>query len=506
MEMWKWSLAFQCVVNIGVRGSENVRTRVVEADMVPVIATILDNYIKVVDKVRLRSDTENQKASSSKHPRTTSLPRDQASTALSSVFDRSSTTEQRQSRRQGRPPSIEIPQPFSQDFTRQHYHHHHHHHHHRYHHNDSNGTDETTGALTSPPERTTFPRDVHNLRFHDARYQPQNTTIRSIQAPLATAVPTMNVTDGFGFRPVREADLLPSMLPRLQTGLSSQPESPTTPSGPAQPRSGPQAVIRRQRPSLRQQQSGSGESDDANGEDSPMAEDVTATTEVVEPIVGVQNGMELDNVGDGESMLDDVSDSHGLAMTDPSRTQDTETFNITHRLAVDGSLINTATPTNGPLAFSPVQAPNNTNSPVLAPNSYSTFLRDRTTNQGVLTAMPRDEDVLMSLQLLAYVSKYCNLRSYFQNSHLVPKLKIGRELSLLDDPTGLAVDDANEEEDEYLLPDDFNIFPLVEKFTVRHHSKDMQYWACVVMRNRKVGGISTSVRQMPSLSSNQVLQ
>ena len=32
MEMWKWNLAFQCIVNIGVRGSELVRTRVVEAD------------------------------------------------------------------------------------------------------------------------------------------------------------------------------------------------------------------------------------------------------------------------------------------------------------------------------------------------------------------------------------------------------------------------------------------------------------------------------------------
>jgi hypothetical protein len=217
-----------------------------------------------------------------------------------------------------------------------------------------------------------------------------------------------------------------------------------------------------------------------------MAEDVGPTTEVVEPIVGVQNGMELDNVVDGESMLDDVSDSHGLAMADPSRTQDTETFNITHRSAVDGSIVNTTTtPANGTLAFSPAQAPNNTTSPVLVPNPYSTFLRDRTTNQGVLTAMPRDEDVLMSLQLLAYVSKYCNLRSYFQNSHLVPKLKIGRELSLIDDPAGtsLLCEDSNEDDDEYLLPDDFNIFPLVEKFTVRHHSKDMQYWACVVMRN-----------------------
>src|ERR1044072_3904694 len=58
MDMWKWNLAFQCIFNIGVLGSENVRTRVVEADMVPVIATILDNYIKVVEKCRERADAE----------------------------------------------------------------------------------------------------------------------------------------------------------------------------------------------------------------------------------------------------------------------------------------------------------------------------------------------------------------------------------------------------------------------------------------------------------------
>ncbi|CCD55497.1 hypothetical protein BofuT4_P154880.1 [Botrytis cinerea T4] len=62
MDMWKWNLAFQCVVNIGVRGSENVRTRVVEADMVPVIATILDNYIKVVDRCREKAEEAKQKA------------------------------------------------------------------------------------------------------------------------------------------------------------------------------------------------------------------------------------------------------------------------------------------------------------------------------------------------------------------------------------------------------------------------------------------------------------
>lgn len=42
---WKWSLAFQCAVNIGVRGSEAIRTRVVEAGMVPVVLHILESYL-----------------------------------------------------------------------------------------------------------------------------------------------------------------------------------------------------------------------------------------------------------------------------------------------------------------------------------------------------------------------------------------------------------------------------------------------------------------------------
>ncbi len=90
----------------------------------------------------------------------------------------------------------------------------------------------------------------------------------------------------------------------------------------------------------------------------------------------------------------------------------------------------------------------------------------------------------MSLQLLAYVSKYCNLRTYFQQSHLVPKLKIGQNLHAIDDSsTSECFQDDGSDEEEYLLPDDYNIFPLVEKFTVRHHSQDMQHWAGVVMRN-----------------------
>jgi hypothetical protein len=154
------------------------------------------------------------------------------------------------------------------------------------------------------------------------------------------------------------------------------------------------------------------------------------------------------------------------------------------------------TPTGPTMGLSPT--PTNTTPPTMPNNNVPRYVLDRSAPASgqVLAAMPRDEDVLMSLQLLAYVSKYCYLRSYFQYSHLVPKLKIGPELHLLDldeTPLPLGASSSNSsfshaaacdsEEEEYLLPDDFNIFPLVEKFTVRHHSQDMQYWAGVVMRN-----------------------
>lgn len=470
MEMWKWSLAFQCVVNIGVRGSENVRTRVVEADMVPVIATILDNYIKVVDKVRARSDPDSQK-SLSRHKHGSSS-RDVS--GRSAVLDSNRHVEPRHSRRQAPPPTIEIPQPFYHDNQP----------------TDSDAMDVTSPPqvpMTSPPERSTFGHEGPHHLSNEVRYARSSHRLRAMQ-PLATAMPAMDAADGFGLRPVRDTERLPSMLPGLQTGITSQPDSPTTPSGPlhSQSRNTLQINASRQHPVLRQQQSASGESDDGNGEDSAMGDDNLPQNE---PIVGLPNRMEIDEVGERQTtMLNEVSATHDLTVTDPSEEgQEAETFNITHRSTVDGSIINTGnTQTNGGLGLSPTQAPNNPNSPTLAPSPYALYLRDRNTPaaQGVLTTMPRDEDVLMSLQLLAYVSKYCNLRSYFQHSHLVPKLKIDRELHLLDD----TVDPSSpvevvEEEDEYILPNDVNIFPLVEKFTVRHHSKDMQYWACVVMRN-----------------------
>jgi hypothetical protein len=492
MEMWKWNLAFQCVVNIGVRGSENVRTRVVEADMVPVIATILDNYIKVVDKCKEKSGETDSKRhnhrTTSKH--SSSHFRDPSGQApapgsFGNGLNRAAA-DQRLSRRQAPPPSIEIPAPFSQAQSS----------------TDPHAMDMTPTApqfaVTSPPERTTFAPQQHVHRSHHHHHRSQevrqydnllDNALRNVDQsrfaeaiqPLATALPAMDVADGFNLRPVRDIDRLPSMVPGIHSGITSQPESPTTPNPPINSIAATTLGASRRRPSIRHQRSMSGTSDDANADE--LASDESAGPEAVEePLVDIQTGVELPGMDDRDAMLDAVDAPLGLTAQDASETQDAQTFNITHHSANASLLTHNANAGNPPISFPPFQVPVNAG-PVVLGNSYPRRLLDRSTTAGLVAAVPRDEDVLMSLQLLAYVSKYCNLRSYFQNSHLVPKLEIGKELAS-DDEYGAAQSPCHEDVDEeYLVPDDFNIFPLVEKFTVRHHTSDMKYWAGVVMRN-----------------------
>ena len=247
-----------------------------------------------------------------------------------------------------------------------------------------------------------------------------------------------------------------------------------------------------------QRQENSGDSDDGNVEDdAPEAQ--ASNDEIDEPMIDIQTTVDIQGADDTDSMLDAVDMPLGLTAPNPSDEQDAETFNITHRSAVDSSVISvnvTPTPPNAVLPPPPphINVVNVAPSPIPPHNVHARFMLDRSAPPAILAATPRDEDVLMSLQLLAYVSKYCNLRAYFQQSHLVPRLKVGKNLDMLDESTvkdhspmdvidDQGKHDEEEEEEEYLLPDDFNMFPLVEKFTVRHHSHDMQHWAGVVMRN-----------------------
>lgn len=477
MHMWKWNLAFQCVVNIGVRGTEPVRTRVVEADMVPVIATILYDYILVVERDRQKSSTEQQRNPAkikANGPRSARLPRDLAQEQASRgsfLEHQMSNSEARQARRQAPPPSLEFAQNFTDRFNA--------------------GEPSQTAPLpappaptvfTSPPERTTFSRPhlQHQNRSHDGR----NDFLADTHAGPTTGVPSMDNRQPYSVRPVRDIDRLPSMVAPIHSSVTSNPESPTTPSAPPNQRNILSPAGRRiRRPSIRQQPS----TDDVHMEDvNTIMEDTIVEQEA-------RDNRERNTQIDGDltpRAMREEDEPDPLSLTIPGTLPpDQDNVDIAQQTPTAATALESLlTQAEGVNGNSPaVNGVQPTASPVVPLNPYSNFyLRNSTSNSAIIPLMPRDDDVLMGLQLLAYISKYCDLRHYFQATHLVPRLKIDREVEKVygpANPSNPLTEPTEDELEEYLQEDDVNIFPLVEKFTVPHHSKDMQYWACVVMRN-----------------------
>ncbi|KAI9666834.1 MAG: hypothetical protein M1829_005637 [Trizodia sp. TS-e1964] len=567
MNTWKWNLAFQCVVNIGVRGSEPVRARVVQADMVPVIATILDNYLKILEnkmreKAALESRRSGQRHSTSAVPSTRS--RDHRGNSFLNRTDRANShNETRTPQRQPPPPSIDIPiappspqapitashtpntaSPTAAPFTsprertafvnqqpphlhRHHVLHHHHqpappHHHHQpaqphHHHHPTQPPHHHPAQPTHnhhavqphrhhivqphhhhPLQTQPQPQPLHahetrnhhhHHHHHHAVARPALVRFHSVQ-PLVAAVPAPNTTtDAFGLRPVRDADRIPSMISGPPTGGISQPDSPITPHEVLQASATRSAARPRRRPSIRHQRSMSDDSEDTNADELPSDESGD-TERGIGRIISVQSRLlDMGTMEDQDGMLD-MQTPMALAAPDPSQLPEVETFNITHRTTVEGSLINTTTTvTQAEMGFPTAPTTLNSVPPTLPPVNFPRNNNDTNHASGALASIPQHEhdDVLLSLQLLAYVSKYCTLRSYFQETHLVPKLRLENEL-VCNRTDNLAVNPdppmyPDDIEEEYLVPDDYNIFPLVEKFTVRHHSHEMHYWAGVVMRN-----------------------
>jgi hypothetical protein len=454
MESWKWNLAFQCVFNIGVRGSEAVRTRVVEADMVPVVATLLDNYICAMEKLKKRADEDARRTPVAFNP----FPNLQSPTRASRSPYQS---------RPERTPRRSVPPPIDL-------------------------------AVTDDQPMTELQPLPRNARLDFSRHSPMH-HVRPQSSPQIRSEQLSRQA----LRPVRDADRLPSMLPNLNPELSSQPQSPTTPSGtaPASPRSA--ASLGHRRPSIRHQLSISGNWEDEQSDDAVQDTSDTAETSP-EPMVDIQTDINMQDIVQDDTMLE--GSVTPVAMNVPTvDVSDSDAF-IGHGLLQDGS-INNQTPTQTQPGFPPpqqlpsVDIINATPPALMPPRAGAPFV---SAPAPLAAALPRDEDVIMSLQLLAYVSKYCNLRSYFQASHLVPRLNIDAELRTLDadyDATLPFAGPTQEEleeawDNEFVEQPAYNIFPLIEKFTVRcsssrqsllptsaQQSETMQYWAGVVMRN-----------------------
>jgi len=503
MEMWKWNLAFQCIVNIGVRGSEAVRTRVVEADVVPVVATFLDNYMQVIELCQ-----EKELASRQAAPATSSAAQSSRPSTRSSRTDPRASHSQRTDRaRRQAPPPIEIPQtttladPETLQTRSAAFHH--------------------QPPFSSPPDQTTFARQRHHsLNPTQQPFRPQQPRTEfstPVQAPQPQQVeqifassPFRDNVSGFGIRPVRDVDRLPSMLSTFNADLSSQPVSPSTPApAPASQRNQENVGRPLRRPSIRHQLSVSGtnwEDEEQNVEAAQPTSDNPERSP--EDILNIQNDVVMQDGAEDENLLDGSATPITLSVPTVN-VADTDAYIPPHRSVLDDSRINGSPPQPQP-GFNPVQPLPPVNlvnvSPPIVRQTLDAYCARMPNLAGLFAFLPRDEDVIMALQLLAYVSKYCNLRSYFQETHLVPRLAVGAELQALSSESAMSnlvartQEELDDEWDNEFVPKPnelpYNISPLIERFTIRtssskhvlhpispQQSETMQYWAGVVMRN-----------------------
>lgn len=497
-ESLKWFYALQCVVNVGVRGadaksqdssgSETIRTRVVEADIVPVLATLLENYLHGIDKVRVTN--QERVANQEPGPGMSTAGRSRAPPSRLDIRRNPSNvappTAQDADQRNAPGPSL-----------------------------DSRET--TPMAISSPPEQNSFlaprpHRHSHHQRSHTTPShqhhisQPHTSSPSAFsQVPLRPQVVLSSRDDRVGEPSAGSQDAVTTQSVRPPTDLSSRdlvpppmtaglrhedasishPQSPTTPTGPPHHTHFRTLTVDPNASGESDEGETLAQSDEAENETVPR-EDVTADLDVT---------MDLDVTEDQTNTTEVIEASQGMPDADGADGEYNATFSIRHR-SLDGRLLDPTTeplnagiPLNGPMAnaadnsFAAIPPPPSMG-PELATPAFRSAVDPSTTLPGSFEWMPRAEHIVLSLQLLAYVSKYCQLREFFQKTHFVPALqpeflRKGRE----GEDEGEVKDADYWDDIEYTLENDQNIFPLVEKFTVRSYSQDMKYWACVVMRN-----------------------
>lgn len=61
LTLWKWTLAFQSIVNVGVRGTEQIRTKVVDTGVIPFVLTILGNFTKSYEIINGKKEMKRGK-------------------------------------------------------------------------------------------------------------------------------------------------------------------------------------------------------------------------------------------------------------------------------------------------------------------------------------------------------------------------------------------------------------------------------------------------------------
>ncbi|KAL1920499.1 uncharacterized protein VTP21DRAFT_876 [Calcarisporiella thermophila] len=334
LSTWKWSLAFQCVANIGIRGTEQIRTRVVEAGVVKVLEGVFERFLQMLEVVRAEKERQ----------RVMSLP-----------------------------PVMQLPQahhPMTQPLHPQHQHQPLPHH------------QQQQPQPPSQPQQPYQQQYQHQAQQQQQQQQQQLLLQRHRQAALGTLAMRGEEESVVGTLNLRARTRVPTTpTPGHPEATRNAPRDPTI----IQPR--PDALFEFDLPARTPTAAG------------PVAEDafdipnLTRPTQLHRP-------------------LTTRAPAAAVAATQP---QPPRSPHMPELVVPDGA------------QTAPSEEPDDGVRPTFDPDN-----------------LVREEDVLLALQLLAYLSKYPHLRAHLWG--------------------GLA-------------------FTLAERFTPRLHPPEVQYWAGVIMRN-----------------------
>jgi len=384
--IWLWTLVFQCLVNIGVRGSESIRTRVVEADIVPIVASILQHFHSALELALAERGKDKRFMRELSHQRAAIAPPPSRNTDPEMLL---------------RVPLQPVPM-------------------------------RRVSSTIAPPNRQTaiadpLPPAVRaTIRRHHS-----NTSVSSDDSRSVTPTRAQTPTDD-----LQSATASLNIDGSLGRSIHSR------------------SNLLQIRPVLRHQSStvSAADSDDGNSDDVASTIGDTAIHELA-----------IHDSIDGRLVLSDDEAApltvlpHSIDQIAGETNQLTTTQSIT--IARPLEIQHGQTTIGGT-----IRSPSDT---FIRPTIGATLTGNSSQVEYKSTSLPREEDIISALQLFAYISKYPNLRTYFAESYYINDLFSSSSCPSFDKQHQVSC----------------NIFSLVEKFTLRIHPQEVQYWAGVIMRN-----------------------
>ncbi|BFZ54047.1 hypothetical protein PYCC9005_001078 [Savitreella phatthalungensis] len=411
-ERWqlvKWQSALLCLFNIGVRGSEYVRTRVVEADMIPVVVTVLCHTLEKLDRA---TQYARYLASQQRHTlrQVNGNHLSRSTTMVDAPITVQTTIEASQAAVSADYPLPPVRRVHAENVL------------------DDDDTDEN-----ATPQRPSTPL---TRRVTDRLVEQLGELSVSTAAAAAAAAAS---DTGHRLRPGRQTH------ERLERGPGNEPD-------------------------MNESDDGYSMSEEAN-----LAAFADAGVRVASIADEVVSAHEMALALHAQAP---VSTSSPAGAPGTETTVDEEAASARQSMIEDpGREFELSRPINTP------QAPRLSTRPFSMP-AAPVQTQQASAAADIVMSAQLDQDVVMCLKLLAYLSKYPSLRELFQHATDMPLLKQNLkqyEYYISSDHAEGPFETMDEDlSDDLQMP--YNVFSLVEKFTARPPD-EAAYWAGVTMRN-----------------------